>query len=44
MDVDARDPMVYITVTILLLGVAALANYLPARRAAAMNPSNALRL
>ena len=43
-DVNARDPIVYSTVTLLLIGVAALANYLPARRAASLNPSNALRL
>ena len=43
-DVNARDPIVYTTITALLLGIAAMANYLPARRAAALNPSNALRL
>jgi predicted permease len=41
--VDATEPLVYLGVTAVLVGVAALANYLPARRAAAMNPMRALR-
>ncbi len=41
--VDATEPLVYLVVTGILVGVAALANYLPARRAAAMNPMRALR-
>jgi len=41
--VDANEPLVYVVVIGILVGVAGLANYLPARRAAAMNPMRALR-
>jgi predicted permease len=41
--VNARDPWVYVGVTLLLLAVAAAANYLPARRAAALEPMKILR-
>ena len=41
--VSARDPMVYLGVTLLLLLVAAAANYLPARRAASLEPAGVLR-
>jgi len=40
--VSATDPVTFVAVPLVLLGVAALASYLPARRAAAMNPVNAL--
>jgi ABC-type antimicrobial peptide transport system permease subunit len=40
--VNATEPLVYIGVTILLVGVAALANYFPARRASAVSPMEAL--
>ena len=42
-DVTPTDPSTYITVAIVFLGVAALASYLPARRAAKLNPLRALR-
>jgi len=41
--VEARDPRVYAAVTVLLVAVASIANYLPARRAAALDPMRALR-
>jgi putative ABC transport system permease protein len=37
------DPFTYITVPVVLGLAAALASYLPARRAAAVNPVEALR-
>jgi predicted permease len=42
-DVSSTTPSVYLAVTGLVLGVAGLANYLPARRAARMDPMATLR-
>jgi putative ABC transport system permease protein len=41
--VSATDPLVFAGVALLLAGVCALASWLPARRAAAVNPMAALR-
>lgn len=41
--VGGRDPMTYLMVAALLAGVAALASYLPARRAAGVEAADALR-
>jgi len=41
--VEAINPVVYGGVTLLLLTVAAVANYVPARRAASLDPMRALR-
>jgi predicted permease len=43
MDVSPWDPVTLTAVTLLLVGVAAGANYLPARRAARLDPIQALR-
>jgi putative ABC transport system permease protein len=40
---SVREPGTYAAVALLLVGVAALASYLPARRAAAADPVGALR-
>jgi predicted permease len=41
--VSPLDPFTYVTVLIILVGSAVLASYLPARRAASVNPVEALR-
>ena len=41
--VSATDPMTYAAVTLVLLAIAALANFIPARRAARTEPMEALR-
>jgi putative ABC transport system permease protein len=42
-DTSARDPLVFGSVVVTLLGVAALATFIPARRATRVDPSTALR-
>ena len=43
-DVEAADPLSYIVVSLLLLSVALVASWLPARRAAKIDPIVALRV
>jgi ABC-type lipoprotein release transport system permease subunit len=42
-DVSSVDPLTYVAVSVGLVVTAALASYLPSRRAAAVDPSEALR-
>jgi ABC-type antimicrobial peptide transport system permease subunit len=42
-EVSAADPMTFAAVSAIAIAVAALACYLPARRATAADPANALR-
>lgn len=42
--VSPTDPRAYLVVSLVLMFVAALASYLPARRAARINPIEALRV
>ena len=43
-EVTARDPLVFAAVAVVMLGVALLASYLPARKASAVNPVEAIRV
>lgn len=42
-EVEATDPLTYGGVVLILMGVALLAGYLPARKASSVNPVEALR-
>ena len=41
-NVSAADPLTYVLVSVVLVSVALLASYIPARRASAINPTRAL--
>ena len=42
-EVDRLDPLTFLTVPVVLLGVSAFAAWMPARRASAVSPLEALR-
>jgi len=42
-DVESNDPMTFVVITMLVLGSTLLASYIPARRAARIDPLTALR-
>ena len=42
--VEATDPVTFASVTLLFVGIASVASWLPARRAAGVDPSSALRI
>jgi ABC-type antimicrobial peptide transport system permease subunit len=42
-EVNARDPLVFAVVSVVMICVALIASYLPARRASAVNPVEAMR-
>jgi ABC-type lipoprotein release transport system permease subunit len=42
--VTARDPTTFLAVVVLVMGIAVLASYLPARGAASVDPVTALRV
>ena len=43
-EVEARDPIVFAAVSVMMIGVALFASYLPARRASAVDPVEAIRM
>jgi len=43
-EIEARDPLVFVAVALVMLGVALAASYVPARRASSVNPVEAIRV